>query len=102
MAILTNPSPRQAIFEAERGLTFHGDIAIDDVSFSPQCYPSEGKKFCAICYCGSGFSTQWCCTKLVESARLFRLAFVFCFCFCVVFFLFSHDENDVIPTFYNN
>ncbi|XP_067052699.1 deleted in malignant brain tumors 1 protein-like isoform X2 [Acropora muricata] len=31
----------QVIFEAVRGVTYHSDIAIDDVSFSTECYPSE-------------------------------------------------------------
>ena len=35
----------QVIFEAVRGFTFNSDIAIDDVSFSTECYPSEGKSF---------------------------------------------------------
>lgn len=41
VAINTTWIVSQVIFEAERGSTFHGDIAIDDISFSPQCYPSE-------------------------------------------------------------
>ena len=55
----TNTFHLQVIIEAERGLTYHGDISIDDISFSPQCYPSEGKTQCActesiflFLYCG--------------------------------------------------
>ena len=38
------PILSQVIFEAVRGGTYHSDIAIDDVSFSTECYPSEGKR----------------------------------------------------------
>ncbi|PFX16283.1 Neurotrypsin [Stylophora pistillata] len=41
VAITTNWTVSQVIIEAERGSTFHGDIAVDDISFSSQCYPSE-------------------------------------------------------------
>ncbi|XP_020605209.1 uncharacterized protein LOC110044027 isoform X4 [Orbicella faveolata] len=41
VAINTTWTVSQVIFEAERGATFHSDIAIDDISFSAQCYPSE-------------------------------------------------------------
>ena len=33
------------MFEAKRGLSYQSDIALDDISFSPDCYPSEGIKY---------------------------------------------------------
>lgn len=36
----------QVIFEAVRGLTYYGDISIDDLSFSPECYTTEGERNC--------------------------------------------------------
>ena len=39
---------RQVIFEAVRGRTYHGDISIDDISFSPGCYVSEGEGNCFV------------------------------------------------------